>query len=74
MNNLKGDSDEHKIPLSALEKRFTTDLHKGLTQEQADKNFHAYGPNKLSEKKRTPAWMKFIHEITNGFAIMMWVG
>ena len=49
-------------------------MHKGLTLEQAELNFHAYGANKLSEKKRTPAWLKFLHEITNGFAIMMWVG
>lgn len=73
-NNKKGDSDEHSIPFKTLVKRFGTDLKKGLTSQQAEEGFHKYGPNKLSEKKRTPAWIKFLHEITNGFAIMMWVG
>lgn len=72
--NKRGDSDDHAIPMSRLLKRFKTDVNKGLTTEQAEEGVHKYGLNKLSEKKRTPAWVKFLHEITNGFAIMMWVG
>lgn len=72
--NKRGDSDEHRVPISHLVKRFKADLSKGLTTQQGEENLHKYGPNKLSEKKKTPAWIKFLHEITNGFAIMMWVG
>lgn len=32
------------------------------------------GDNRLPEKKKTPAWIKFLKEITNWFAIMLWVG
>ena len=32
------------------------------------------GDNKLPEKKKTPAWIRFLKEITNWFAIMLWVG
>ena len=29
---------------------------------------------KLPEKKKAPAWLRFLKEITNWFAIMLWVG
>jgi len=32
------------------------------------------GDNKLSEKEREPLWKKFVKEVSNGFAIMLWVG
>ena len=32
------------------------------------------GDNKLPEKKKEPAWIRFLKEITNWFAIMLWVG
>lgn len=32
------------------------------------------GDNKLPEKKKDPAWLRFIREVTNWFAIMLWVG
>lgn len=31
--NFKGDSDEHRIPIKQLIKRFNTNIEKGLTQE-----------------------------------------
>lgn len=73
-NNKKGDSDEHFASLKTLERRFNTKLQRGLTQAQAEDNLAKYGKNKLTQKKRTPAWVKFIHEITNGFAILLWIG
>jgi len=33
VNNIKGESDDHKVPLHVLEKRYKTDLHKGLTAQ-----------------------------------------
>lgn len=32
------------------------------------------GDNKLPEKKKTPAWIRFLKELANWFAIMLWVG
>jgi len=32
------------------------------------------GDNKLPEKKKTPGWILFLKEVTNWFAIMLWVG
>jgi sodium/potassium-transporting ATPase subunit alpha len=36
--------------------------------------FSTLGDNKLSEKEREPLWKKFLKEVSNGFAIMLWVG
>lgn len=30
--------------------------------------------NKLTEKKKESIWMKLFKELTNGFALMLWVG
>lgn len=73
--------DEHKIPLEELCYRFGTDLSagknlliSGLTTEMAIKRNAEEGDNKLPEKKKEPAWIRFLKEITNWFAIMLWVG
>eukprot|EP00178_Gracilaria_changii_P014259 TRINITY_DN4032_c0_g1_i2.p1 TRINITY_DN4032_c0_g1~~TRINITY_DN4032_c0_g1_i2.p1 ORF type:complete len:111 (+),score=8.89 TRINITY_DN4032_c0_g1_i2:292-624(+) len=66
--------DEHKIPLEELCYRFQTDLEQGLTTEMAIKKNIEEGDNKLPEKKKEPGWLRFLKEITNWFAIMLWVG
>lgn len=65
---------DHKIPLSELTKKYNTDLTKGLDEAHALKVLHEQGENKLTEKKKTPLWVKLIIELTNGFALMLWVG
>jgi len=32
------------------------------------------GDNKLTEKKKTPWWIRLIMEMLNWFSIMLWVG
>ena len=49
-------------------------LNKGLSTEQAIKRNAEEGDNKLPEKKKEPAWLRFLKEITNWFAIMLWIG
>ena len=66
--------DEHKIPLEELLYRFGTNLETGLTTEMAIKRNLEEGDNKLPEKEKTPAWIRFLKEITNWFAIMLWIG
>ena len=43
------------------------------TENALRRNFEE-GDNKLPEKEKTPAWLRFLKEITNWFAIMLWVG
>lgn len=66
--------DEHKIPLEELLYRFGANLETGLTTEMAIKRNLEEGDNKLPEKEKTPAWIRFLKEITNWFAIMLWIG
>ena len=66
--------DEHKIPIEELVYRLGTNLDTGMTTEAAFKRNAEEGDNKLPEKKKTPAWIRFLKEITNWFAIMLWVG
>jgi sodium/potassium-transporting ATPase subunit alpha len=49
-------------------------LEIGLTTEAAVKRNLEEGDNKLPEKEKTPAWIRFLKEITNWFAIMLWIG
>lgn len=66
--------DEHKIPLEELCYRFGINLEAGLTTEAAVKRNLEEGDNKLPEKEKTPAWIRFLKELTNWFAIMLWIG
>lgn len=66
--------DEHRIPLEELCYRFGTSVDVGMTTEAAIKRNLEEGDNKLPEKKKTPGWIRFLIEISNWFAIMLWVG
>ncbi|KAL4441171.1 hypothetical protein ABPG74_002121 [Tetrahymena malaccensis] len=65
--------EDHKIPLSELKQKYKTDYKLGLTEPQAEQNLIDYGENKLSDKVRVPAWVILLKELTNGFALMLWV-
>lgn len=66
--------DDHRIPLEELKQRYQTDYNNGMTTAKATQLNQEFGDNKLSEKEREPLWKKFIKEVSNGFAIMLWVG
>ena len=72
-NQIQG-MDEHRIPLEELCYRFGTNLETGLSTEMAIRRNAEEGDNKLPEKKKEPGWIRFLREITNWFAIMLWVG
>jgi len=55
--------DEHKIPLENLAARFNTSLKVGLREDVAAHKNHEFGDNRLSEKKKTPWYIKLIKEM-----------
>ena len=61
--------DVHVVEASELCERFSTNLDKGLTTEQAKKNIEEYGPNALTPPKTTPEWVKFCKNLFSGFAM-----
>jgi len=66
--------DVHKVSLDELCKRFSTDLDKGLSDNQAKANNEQYGPNALTPPPTTPEWVKFCKNLFSGFAMLLWVG
>jgi sodium/potassium-transporting ATPase subunit alpha len=66
--------DEHAIPIEELYYRYQVNPEIGLTTEAAVKRNLEEGDNRLPEKEKTPGWIRFLKEITNWFAIMLWIG
>ena len=66
--------DEHKCPLEELLKRYVSNLENGLSNDAAARRNMEEGDNKLPEKEKVPGWIRFLKEITNWFAILLWVG
>lgn len=50
------------------------DLEKGLNQQDAQHKISEFGLNKLPDKKRTPGWVIFLHELVTWFSLMLWGG
>ena len=76
MDNLKQELelDVHIVPKEDLVDRFNSNLEKGLTTEQAEKNTEKYGVNALTPPKTTPEWVKFCKNLFSGFAMLLWIG
>lgn len=66
--------DEHRIPLEELRQRLETDWNSGLSDAVAKERNERFGDNALTEKAKTPWWIKLAKEMLNWFAIMLWVG
>ena len=47
---------------------------KGLTTDDVNKKMKIYGPNVLTEKKKTPWFVEYAKENTTFFALMLWAG
>ena len=57
-----------------LEKEFATDFEQGLTSGAAAKKLSEIGPNQLTEKGKTPAYIVFLKEQTGFFSLLLWFG
>jgi sodium/potassium-transporting ATPase subunit alpha len=66
-------------------KRYGSDEKLGLTTALAEEKFKTiefnyfcrireYGKNHLSEKKKTPWFVKLWHELTGMFSLLLWAG
>ena len=66
--------DDHKISLDELCQRLHTNSVNGLTTAKAEEFFKKYGKNTLTPPKETPEWVKFLKQMSNGFAILLWLG
>ena len=76
INELKKEiyTEDHKINLDELLAVLKTDAKFGLTQTKAQELLEKNGPNKLTPPKEIPEWVKYLKQMTNGFAILLWIG
>jgi sodium/potassium-transporting ATPase subunit alpha len=66
--------EEHKMELPALYQKLKTDPEQGLGKDFASDLNHTLGDNILTEKKKTPWYVKLIKEFVSVFALMLWFG
>merc|ERR1711874_433997 len=66
--------DVHKVEISDLLKRFSTNIENGLTSAQAKIGNEEHGLNQLTPPPTTPEWVKFCQNLFSGFACLLWVG
>merc|ERR1711892_1287408 len=76
LNELKQELEigVHKVSVDELLKRFNTEVERGLTTEQAEKNLLEYGANALTPPPTTAEWIKFCQNLFSGFACLLWLG
>mmetsp|Transcript_21755 Transcript_21755/g.33250 ORF Transcript_21755/g.33250 Transcript_21755/m.33250 type:complete len:1380 (+) Transcript_21755:266-4405(+) len=64
----------HQEELSDLLSRLGANAVRGLSSSDAAHKFRIEGPNVLTPPKTTPAWVKFLQELTGFFSLLLWGG
>ena len=65
---------QHSIPIEAFCGNLKTDPKQGLAAREAATRLQSEGPNALVERRREPEWLKFLRQLTNLFALLLWFG
>ncbi|KAG7258128.1 hypothetical protein CRUP_010743 [Coryphaenoides rupestris] len=68
------DMDDHKLTLDELNRKYGTDLTRGLTSAKAAEILARDGPNALTPPPTTPEWVKFCKQMFGGFSMLLWTG
>ena len=63
----------HDIELDKFVSRLNTS-YKGISNNEVKKRTSFYGPNKLNERKKKPAILRFLSNMSNPFALLLIVG
>lgn len=64
----------HHVPLEEYCRRLRSDPQQGLTGEDALLRLRRDGPNALVQRRRESELLKFLRQMTNLFAILLWGG
>ena len=64
----------HHVPLEEFCRRLRSDPQQGLTGEDALSRLRRDGPNALVQRRRESELLKFLRQMTNLFAILLWGG
>ena len=63
--------EDHTWSLEKLEEFYSTSVEKGLSSEQVAVNREKFGSNALTPPDKVPEWLKFLHQFTNFFALLL---
>ncbi len=66
-------ADEHTVPFETLS-RLLDSSQSGLSSREAEHRLSEFGPNELRVKKETSELVKFLHQFTNFFVLLLLVG
>ncbi len=66
----------HKETLEELtsSSRLNVNPHTGLNSDDAKQRLETHGMNMLTPPKQTPAWIKFLKELSGFFSLLLWGG
>jgi magnesium-transporting ATPase (P-type) len=76
VNDMKENHTEtpiHRLSISEVYQSLGT-RPEGLSQTEAEERLRKYGPNRLSEVKGKPLYLKLLANFTHIMAILLWVG
>lgn len=65
---------EHTEEINSLLARLNTNANEGLKEDKYKDAYAKFGPNKMTPPPTTPEWVKFLKEISSGFALLLWAG
>ncbi|XP_072513140.1 sodium/potassium-transporting ATPase subunit alpha-1-like isoform X2 [Salminus brasiliensis] len=76
MDNLKKelDLDDHKLTVDEIQRKYGTDLIRGLSSSRAKEILDRDGPNALTPPPTTSEWVKFCKQLFGGFCTLLWIG
>ncbi|MBI5409477.1 MAG: cation-transporting P-type ATPase [Nitrospirae bacterium] len=62
----------HDLSKEAVLKSLVTSA-KGLSEKEASKRLHEYGPNEIKEIRKKPLYHRFIAQFTHFLAVLLWI-
>ena len=62
------------MDLNDLLQKLETSLDRGLSSDIVDRNLKRDGLNGLQAAKGRSEWIKFLMQMSNGFALLLWAG
>ncbi|GAB9466658.1 Sodium/potassium-transporting atpase subunit alpha [Globisporangium polare] len=65
---------EHKMGIAELAAELLTDLEHGMNVDNVDMRRETEGLNQLTPPKKVPEWLKYWHELTGFFCLLLWAG
>jgi sodium/potassium-transporting ATPase subunit alpha len=65
------DENEHQMEWETFSSKKYFSKDHGLNQEQVQESIDQWGRNSLSEKEKTPAWLRFLGEFKNLFSLLL---